>query len=103
MRIDLALCRLRFVRTRSGARALIESGHLRVNGSRVERVSREIAVGDVLTIPRQTTVLVIRIERLPERRGPPAEAQSCYSLLDRAGTEPLAAPHETNGAQGIRP
>ena len=102
MRLDLALCRLRLVRTRSAARALIESGHLRVNGARVERISREIQVGDVLTIPRRIGVCVIQIERLPERRGPPAEAQSCYRQLDRAGTEPLAAPHETNGAQGTR-
>ncbi len=100
MRLDLALCRLRFVRTRSVARSLIEAGHLRVNGTRVERVSREIAVGDVLTIPRTSGVLVIRIEALPERRGPPVEARECYSLLDRAGTDPLAAPRDTNGAQG---
>ena len=103
MRLDLALCRMRFVRTRSAARTLIESGHLRVNGVRIERISREIAEGDVLIIPRRNGVCVVRIESLPERRGPPAEAQSCYSLLDRAGTEPLAAPHETNGAQGTRP
>lgn len=100
MRLDLALCRLRFVRTRSAARSLIEDGHLRVNGTRVERVSRDIEVGDVLTFPRGTGVVIIRIEALPERRGPPAEARECYSLLDRAGTEPLAARQDTNGAQG---
>ena len=60
----------------------------------------QIAVGDVLTIPRTSGVLVIRIEALPERRGPPAEARECYSLLDRAGTDPLAAARDTNGAQG---
>ena len=100
MRLDLALCRLRFVRTRSAARRLVEGGHLRLNGARVERVARDIAVGDVLTIPRTAGVLVIRIETLPERRGPPAEARECYSLLDRAGTDPLAAARDTNGAQG---
>ena len=100
MRLDLALCRLRFVRTRSAARRLVEDGHLRLNGARIERVARDIAVGDVLTIPRKAGVLVIRIEALPERRGPPAEARACYSLLDRAGTDPLAAARDTNGAQG---
>lgn len=100
MRLDLALCRLRFVRTRSGARKLVEAGHLRINGLRVERASRDVAVGDVLTIPRKTGVAVIRIEALPERRGPPAEARECYSLLDRAGTDPLAAARDSNGAQG---
>tara|TARA_B100000678_G_scaffold80551_1_gene66891 strand:- start:23 stop:325 length:303 start_codon:yes stop_codon:yes gene_type:complete len=100
MRLDLALCRLRFVRTRSAARRLIETGHLRINGTRVERISRDIAVGDVLTIPQKSSVAVIRIEALPERRGPPAEARECYSLLDRAGTDPLAAARDSNGAQG---
>tara|TARA_B100000678_G_scaffold19125_1_gene14807 strand:+ start:138 stop:440 length:303 start_codon:yes stop_codon:yes gene_type:complete len=100
MRLDLVLCRLRFVRTRSMARKLVESGHMRLNGQRVERVSRAVATGDVLTIPRKIGVTIIRIEALPERRGPPEEARSCYSLLDRAGSEPLAAPPETNGAQG---
>lgn len=100
MRIDLALCRLRFVRTRSGAKRLVESGHLRLNGTRVERVSRDVEAGDVLTIPRKCGVAVVRIEALPERRGPPAEARQCYSLLDRPGTDPLAAARDSNGAQG---
>jgi len=100
MRIDLLLCRLRFVRTRSGARKLVESGHLRVNGARVERTARAVAPGDILTIARRQGVAIIRIEALPERRGPPEEARACYSLLDRAGSKPLAAPRDTNGAQG---
>ena len=97
------LCRLRFVRTRGAARRLVESGYLRLNGKRVERVARAIAPGDVLTIPRGQGAVVIRIESLPERRGPPSEAQDCYSLLDRQGIDPLAAPPETIGAQGTRP
>ena len=100
MRLDLAMCRLRFVRTRSAARRPIEEGHLRINGVRVERISRDIAVGDVLTLPRETSVIIIRIEALPERRGPPAEARECYTVLDRAGTDPLAAAQDSNGAQG---
>ena len=103
MRLDLVLCRLRFVRTRSAARSIVESGYLRLNGQRVERAARAVAPGDVLTIPRGQGVVVIQLESLPERRGPPCEAQSCYSLLDREGPNPLAAPPETNGAQGTRP
>lgn len=100
MRLDLVLCRLRFVRTRSAASKLVESGHLRLNGQRVARTARPVAPGDVLTIPRGQGVTIIRIEALPQRRGPPEEARGCYSLLDRAGSKPLAAPRDTNGAQG---
>lgn len=97
------LCRLRFVRTRSAARRLVESGYLRLNGQRVERAARAVAPGDVLTIPQARGVVVIRIKSLPRRRGPPCEAHGCYSLLDPEGFDPLAAPPETNGAQGTRP
>lgn len=84
MRIDRLLCNLRFVRTRSLAASLIQTGHLRRNGIRITKVSQEIAVGDVLTIPLGTTVRLVEVLALPERRGPAREAQACYSALDGA-------------------
>lgn len=85
MRLDLALTRLRFAKTRSVARAMVEAGHLRVNGQRVTQASRPVDVDDVLTFPRGKTVIVVQLLALPERRGPPAEAQSCYQVLDPTG------------------
>ena len=90
MRLDLALCRLRFAKTRSVARAMAESGRMRVNGQRVEDGARRICEGDVLTFPRGREVVLARIVSLPERRGPPAEARACYLLLDPAGQTALA-------------
>ncbi|WP_284123863.1 RNA-binding S4 domain-containing protein [Parerythrobacter aestuarii] len=90
MRLDLALTRLRFTKTRSTARALVEAGHLRVNGQRVTQSSRSISVGDVLTLPRGKSVAVVQLLTLPERRGPPAEAQSCYRTLDPTGETAIA-------------
>jgi ribosome-associated heat shock protein Hsp15 len=83
MRIDLALTRLRFVKTRSRAQALTEGGHVRCNGARVTRSSHALAVGDVLTLPTPHGVSVIEILALPDRRGPPAEARSHYRELDQ--------------------
>jgi ribosome-associated heat shock protein Hsp15 len=88
MRLDLALVRLRFVKTRSLARALVEQGHVRINGQRSGHPSHAVKPGDVLTLPRGSTVLVAEILALPERRGPPAEAQSCYRTLDQIGRAP---------------
>lgn len=85
MRLDVALCRLRFAKTRSMARALVEAGHLRVNGQRTDQPSHGVTTGDVLTLPRQRDVLIVRILQLPERRGPAREAQSCYRVLDPHG------------------
>ncbi len=84
MRIDRLLCCLRFTRTRSAARALIERGHVRRNGERVLRSSREIGVGDVLTLPLGKSVKLVEILQLPERRGPAREAQACYRELDQS-------------------
>ena len=82
MRLDRLLCTLRFVRTRSAARKWIEEGHIRRNGERVVRASREIEVGDVLTLPIGNAVRLVEVLVLPERRGPPREAQECYRELD---------------------
>ncbi|MCP9221821.1 S4 domain-containing protein [Erythrobacter sp. LQ02-29] len=90
MRIDLALCRLRLAKTRSIARRMAEEGHLRLNGERVVRATREIVVGDVLVMPRGKAVAVLEILTLPDRRGPAAHAQSCYRMLDPAGEKAIA-------------
>ncbi len=85
VRIDRLLCHLRFTRTRSAAHRLIDEGHIRRNGERVRRCSRDIVEGDILTLPLGNTVKLIEILALPERRGPPREAQACYRELDPNG------------------
>lgn len=90
MRVDLLLCRLRFVKTRSRAQQLAESGQIRCNGLRILRPSHAIAIGDVLTIPGPAGVIVAAIIALPERRGPPLEARSHYRELDRHGETAIA-------------
>jgi ribosomal 50S subunit-recycling heat shock protein len=91
MRVDKLLWFLRLAKTRSAAQAEVGSGHIRLNGRRVERPAQSVAVGDVLTLPLAQRVIVIAVERLPERRGPPLEAQSCYRVLDGQGDNPIAA------------
>ena len=82
MRIDLLLTRLRFAKSRSLAQARIERGHMRCNGRRITRQDQAIAPGDVITMPLGPSVQVIEILSLPHRRGPAAEAQACYRVLD---------------------
>ncbi|MCL6249936.1 S4 domain-containing protein [Altererythrobacter sp. KTW20L] len=86
MRLDLLLVRLRFVASRKLAQDWIGAGHMRRNGSRVVKANQPVAPGDVLTLPlpigMATTVRVIEILALPERRGPASEAQTCYRVLD---------------------
>ena len=92
MRIDRLLCHLRFVRTRSAAQRLVEEGHIRRNGARHPLASRDIAIGDVLTLPLGNAVRLVEILALPQRRGPPREAEACYRELDPGGQSGIAAP-----------
>jgi ribosome-associated heat shock protein Hsp15 len=90
MRLDRLLVYLRFARTRSVARALIESRALRRNRKHVRRASENIAIGDVLTLPVGSEVRVVEVLSLPERRASPALAKSHYRELDPRGEIAIA-------------
>ena len=102
MRVDKLLWFLRFCKSRSLAQALVAQGHIRLNGRRVERSSHGVAAGDVLVLPLPQGVVVIALEALPTRRGPAAEAQACYRVLDGRAANPIAAEPEQS-AKGITP
>ncbi len=82
MRIDRLLVYLRFARTRSVARDMIEAHALRRNRKHVLRVSEMIAIGDVLTMMVGNEVRVIQVLSLPQRRASSALAKSHYRELD---------------------
>jgi ribosome-associated heat shock protein Hsp15 len=76
MRLDRLLFFLRLAKSRTLAQKQIEAGHIRVNGERITHCAHPITTGQVLTLVAHGKLRVIRIERMPERRGPPAEAAS---------------------------
>jgi ribosome-associated heat shock protein Hsp15 len=90
MRIDKLLWFLRFAKTRAIAQAMAESGHVRLNGRRVDRSHLKIVPGDVLVLPLPAGVRAIEVVAIPARRGPASEAQACYRTLDEAPVNPLA-------------
>jgi len=102
MRLDRLLFRLRLARTRAAAQRWIAEGHIRRNGERVTRQDQPVAAGDVLTLPLRSRALPIEILALPARRGPPAEARSCYRPLDAAGAIAIAGgkAREVDGPPG---
>lgn len=81
MRIDRFLWFVRLAKTRSAAQAIAEKGTLRIDGRRIERSAAPVRVGSVVAFPLYGKVRVVRIETLPGRRGPPAEALACYQDL----------------------
>jgi ribosome-associated heat shock protein Hsp15 len=82
MRLDRFLWFARLSKTRSHAQQLANGGHLRIDGRRVDRAHAPVRVGNILAfLTHRGEVRVIRIEALPRRRGPPAEARLCYADL----------------------
>ncbi len=89
LRLDKFLWFARIVKTRSLAQTMAEQGRIRLGGRVVDRAHAAVRVGDVLSFAQRGQVRVLRVEALPARRGPPAEARTLYAELD--GTAPLTS------------
>ena len=81
MRIDRFLFFIRLVKSRTLAQHVIEQGHVRIDGKRVEKPSEEVSVGSVVALPLHDQVRILRVLALPVRRGPAPEARGCYEEL----------------------
>lgn len=77
-RIDRFLWFARLSKSRGIAQALCESGHIRLDGRRIDRAHCPVRVGSILSLPLPGGVRAIRIETLPSRRGPASEAAALY-------------------------
>ncbi len=78
-RLDKFLWFARIVKTRALARAMAEQGRLRLNGRVVDKAHAPVRSGDVLSFAQRGIVRLLKVEALPSRRGPPAEARTLYS------------------------
>jgi ribosome-associated heat shock protein Hsp15 len=92
LRLDKFLWFARIVKTRALAQQMAEQGRLRIGGRLVDRAHAPVRVGDVLSFALRGAVRVIRIDALPARRGPPAEARSLYSDVPEGPLTGEAAP-----------
>jgi ribosome-associated heat shock protein Hsp15 len=101
-RIDKWLSHARVVRTRSAAAALAASGHVRVNGQRIDAASRPVRAGDVVTVALDRTVRIMKVTGFADRRGDADAARVLYEdLTPRAPPpEPAAAAPERERGSG---
>ena len=81
MRIDRYLHCIRLVKSRTLAQAVIEAGHARIDGRRVDKPSEAVRVGSIVALPLGDRVRVLKVLALPVRRGPASEARACYEEL----------------------
>ena len=99
-RIDNWLWHARVVRTRSDAAALVEAGHVRLNGVRVLAPAQPVRCGDVLTVALDRSLRLLQVENFCERRGGAPAARALYRDLatgsgsqarDAGGPSPMLA------------
>jgi ribosome-associated heat shock protein Hsp15 len=72
------------VRTRSAAAALVEAGHVRVNGARVVAPGHVLRANDVVTLALDRSIKVMRVIGFVERRGGSESAKSLYVVVTKA-------------------
>ena len=92
MRLDRFLHCIRLVKSRTLAQSVIDTGHVRIDGKRVEKSSEDVRVGSIIALPLHGRVRVLRVLALPERRGPAAEARTFYAELEIAGIDGAQPP-----------
>jgi ribosome-associated heat shock protein Hsp15 len=84
MRLDRFLWWVRLAKTRAAAAGIAADGRLRLDGRTIDRAHAAVRIGNVLTFMCNDRIRVIRVEALPNRRGPAPEAQGCYTDLIQA-------------------
>jgi len=78
LRVDKWLWAARFYKTRSIAKTAIEGGKVHLDGQRV-KVSREISVGECLTVKQGWDEKEVVVKALSDQRGPAPIAQALYA------------------------
>ena len=77
LRIDRWLFFCRFFKTRTRASDAVAGGHVKLNDERVTPGAR-VKPGDTIDLVRDRLHFRLDVTAIPARRGPAAEAQSCY-------------------------
>ena len=80
-RLDKWLWHARVVKARTSAVALVEAGHVRINGMREKSPGHAVKAGDVLTIALDRSVRVLKVLGFAERRGDASAARVLYDDL----------------------
>ena len=104
VRLDKWLWAARFFKTRSQAKAAVEGGKVHLGGQRV-KVSREVAIGDILQIRQGWDEREVRVTGLSDQRRGAPEARLLYeeSPASLARREAEAAARKAAGGMIDRP
>ena len=87
IRLDLFLFYIRMFKSRNLATKFIISNRLRISGQVTKKPHKLISTGDVLSLPIQYKVKILKVVDIPNRRGPFAEASNYYEDLTPLKTQ----------------
>jgi ribosome-associated heat shock protein Hsp15 len=99
VRIDKWLWAARFFKTRSLASAAVSGGHVHADGSRV-KPSRNVQIGNRLTIRRGCEECEVEVLALSSRRGPAKEAALLYAETEESKAKREAAREQRKSVGG---
>ena len=80
-RLDKWLWHARVVKARTSAAALVEAGHVRINGVREKAPGHGVKPGDILTVGLDRSVRILKVVAFSERRGDAQAARVLYEDL----------------------
>jgi ribosome-associated heat shock protein Hsp15 len=80
-RLDKWLWHARVVKARTSAAALVEAGHVRINGVREKAPGHAVKIGDVLTVGLDNSVRILKVAGFSERRGDATAARVLFEDL----------------------
>ena len=87
IRLDLYLFYIRIFKSRNLATKFIISNRLRISGQVTQKPHKLISIGDVLSLPIQDYVKVLKVVDIPKRRGPFSEALNYYEDITPLKTQ----------------
>ncbi len=91
MRVDRFLWFARLAKTRSMAQTIANKGTLRIDGRRIDRAHATVRIGSVIAWPWNGAVRIVRVEALPQRRGPASEAATLYTAIETGAANAVDA------------
>ena len=87
IRLDLYLFYIRIFKSRNLASKFIISNRLRISGQVTQKPHKLISTGDVLSLPIEDNVKILKVVDIPNRRGPFSEALNYYEDITPIKTE----------------
>ena len=87
IRLDLYLFYIRIFKSRNLATKFIISNRLRISGQVTQKPHKLISIGDVLSMPIQDYVKILKVVDIPKRRGPFSEALNYYEDITPLKTQ----------------